>query len=247
VILAGGLGTRVAALAPSVPKALIPVAGEPFAAHQLSLLSRAGVRRVVYCIGHRGDAIRDFVGGGDRWGLEVAYVEDGDTLLGTAGALRRALDAGTLDPAFFVLYGDSYLPIDYQGVWDAFLRAGTPALLTVFKNEGRWDTSNVLFQDGRVVLYDKQREDPRWARMVHIDYGLSVLTREVLTELVPTGARVDLADVYKTLSLEGKLAGHEVHQRFYEAGSPSGLADLAAYLEEHSRLVKSGRGGRSAP
>src|SRR5215469_7624199 len=143
-ILAGGLGTRVAALAPSVPKALIPVAGEPFAAHQLSLLSRGGIRRVVYCIGHRGDAIRDFVGQGDRWGLEVSYVEDGDTLLGTAGALRRALDAGALDPAFFVLYGDSYLPIDYQAAWDAFVQAGTPALLTVFRNEGRWDTSNVL-------------------------------------------------------------------------------------------------------
>jgi NDP-sugar pyrophosphorylase family protein len=246
-ILAGGLGTRVAALAPALPKALIPVAGEPFAAHQLSLLSRGGIQRVVYCIGHRGDAIRDFVGRGDRWSLEVSYVEDGDTLLGTAGALRSALDAGALDPAFFVLYGDSYLPIDYRTIWDAFVRAGTPALLTVFRNEGRWDTSNVLFEDGRVVLYDKKREDPRSAQMVHIDYGLSVLTREVLTELVPSGARVDLADVYKTMSVETKLAGHEVHERFYEAGSPSGLEDLARYLEEHSRLEQSQRGGRSAP
>jgi len=246
-ILAGGLGTRVAALAPSVPKALIPVGGEPFASHQLSLLSQAGIRRVVYCIGHRGDAIRDFVGGGDRWGLEVAYVEDGDILLGTAGALRRAFDAGALDPAFFVLYGDSYLPIDYRAVWHAFVSKGTPALLTVFRNAGRWDTSNVLFEGGRVVLYDKRREDPRSAQMVHIDYGLSVLTREVLTELVPSGACVDLADVYKALSLEGELAGHEVHQRFYEAGSPSGLEDLERYLEEHSRLEQSRRGGRSTP
>ena len=233
-ILAGGLGTRVAGIAPSLPKALIPVAGEPFAAHQLALLSRSGIRRVVYCIGHRGDLIRDFVGTGDRWGLEVAYVEDGKTLLGTAGALRRALDVGALDPAFFVLYGDSYLPIDYRAVWDAFLRAGSPALLTVFRNEGRWDTSNLLFENGQVVLYDKQREDPRSAGMVHIDYGLSVLTREVLRKLVPAGARVDLAEVYKTLSLEGQLAGHEVHQRFYEAGSPSGLQDLAAHLQKRS-------------
>jgi NDP-sugar pyrophosphorylase family protein len=230
VILAGGLGTRVAALAPSVPKALIPVAGEPFAAHQLSLLARGGIRRVVYCIGHRGDAIRGFVGSGERWGLEVTYVEDGETLVGTAGALRRALDAGALDPAFFVLYGDSYLPTDYRAVWEAFRAGETPALLTVFRNEGRWDTSNVLFESGQVVLYDKRREDPRSARMVHIDYGLSVLTRGVVERLVPSGARVDLADVYRTLSLEGQLAGHEVHQRFYEAGSPPGLRDLEAYL-----------------
>jgi NDP-sugar pyrophosphorylase family protein len=240
VILAGGLGTRVAALAPSLPKALIPVAGEPFAAHQLSLLARAGVRRVVYCIGHRGDAIRSFVGHGERWGLEVTYVEDGETLLGTAGALRRALDAGILDPAFFVLYGDSYLPIDYRAVWDAYVAARRPALLTVFRNEGRWDTSNVFLERDRVVLYDKRREDPRSVGMVHIDYGLSVLTREVLERLVPSGARVDLADVYKTLSLEGQLAGHEVRQRFYEAGSPSGLQDLETYLGRGTRDEESG-------
>ena len=230
LILAGGMGTRVAAIAPSVPKALIPVAGEPFAAHQLSLLARAGIRRVVYCIGHRGDEIRSFVGSGERWGLEIRYVEDGETLMGTGGALRRALDAGVLAPAFFVLYGDSYLPIDYRSVWEAFTAARTPALLTVFRNEGRWDTSNVLFENGRVLLYDKRREDPRSVGMVHIDYGLSVLTREVLERLVPPGARVDLADVYRTLSLEGQLAGHEVQRRFYEAGSPSGLRDLEAYL-----------------
>jgi NDP-sugar pyrophosphorylase family protein len=230
VILAGGLGTRVAAIAPSVPKALIPVAGEPFAAHQLSLLAHGGVREVVYCIGHRGDAIRGFVGSGERWGLEVQYVEDGETLVGTGGALRRALDAGTLESAFFALYGDSYLPTDYPAVWAAFTAARAPALLTVFRNEGRWDTSNVLFENGRVVLYDKRREDPRSTSMVHIDYGLSVLTRQVVERLVPPGARTDLADVYRTLSLEGQLAGHEVHQRFYEAGSPSGLQDLEAYL-----------------
>jgi NDP-sugar pyrophosphorylase family protein len=240
VILAGGLGTRVAAVAPFVPKALIPVAGEPFAAHQLALLSRAGVRRVVYCIGHRGEAIRTFVGSGERWGVEVSYVEDGETLLGTGGALRRALDAQALDPAFFVLYGDSYLPIDYRTVWDAFLAAAKPALLTVFRNEGRWDTSNVLYEDGRVALYDKLREDPRSAGMVHIDYGLSVLTREVLDRLVSPGAPIDLANVYKTLSLEGQLAGHEVHERFYEAGSPSGLQDLEAYLEAAASRRPSG-------
>jgi NDP-sugar pyrophosphorylase family protein len=234
VILAGGLGTRVAAIAPSVPKALIPVAGQPFAAHQLSLLAGAGVQQVVYCIGHRGDAIRGFVGSGERWGLEVNYVEDGETLVGTGGALRRALDAGALAPAYFVLYGDSYLPIDYRAVWDAFSAARPPALLTVFRNEGRWDTSNVLFENGRVVLYEKRRKDPRSTPMVHIDYGLSVLSREVVERLVPSGARVDLADVYRTLSLEGNLAGHEVHRRFYEAGSPSGLQDLEAYLRAGS-------------
>jgi NDP-sugar pyrophosphorylase family protein len=230
VILAGGLGTRVAGVAPEVPKALIPVAGQPFAHHQLTLLARKGVRRVVYCIGHRGEAIRRFLGTGERWGLEVSYVDEHETLRGTGGALRLALDSGALSPSFFVLYGDSYLPIDYTAVWQAFERCGKPALLTVFRNEQRWDTSNVLFEEGRVVLYDKHRRDARAPDMAYIDYGLCALQRSTIEKTVAAGQVVDLADVYHRLSLAGELAGFEVKQRFYEVGSPAGLEDFRRYL-----------------
>jgi MurNAc alpha-1-phosphate uridylyltransferase len=230
VILAGGLGTRIATVAPDLPKALIPIAGQPFAHHQLTLLARAGVRQVVYCIGHRGDAIRRFVGTGEAWGLEVTYVDEGDNLLGTGGALRLAFDEGVLAPAFLVLYGDSYLPIDYAAVWSAFEESAKTALLTVFRNEQRWDRSNVLFENDQIVLYDKSRRDPRSARMVHIDYGLGVLQRDTIERYVPPGRIVDLADVYHRLSVAGELAGMEVAERFYEIGSPEGLADLQDYL-----------------
>ena len=223
VILAGGLGTRIAKVAAGVPKALIPVAGEPFAHHQLSLLARSGVTRVVYCIGHLGRAIRGYVGGGERWGLEVRYVDEGDRLRGAGGALRLALDEGALAPAFLVLYGDSYLPIDYRAVWAAFERSGKPALMTVFRNEERWDKSNVVFENGQVILYDKRRRAPN---MAYIDCGLSVLTRGV----VEKHTAADLADLYRQLSVSGELAGHEVNERFYEIGSPSGLEDLGRYL-----------------
>ncbi len=223
VILAGGLGTRIAKVAAGVPKALIPIAGEPFAHHQLSLLARSGVTQVVYCIGHLGRAIRGYVGSGERWGLEVCYVDEGDRLRGTGGALRLALDGGALAPVFFVLYGDSYLPIDYRAVWAAFERSGKPALMTVFRNEERWDKSNVVFENGQVVVYDKRRRAPN---MAYIDYGLSVLTRGV----VEKHAAADLADLYHQLSVSGELAGHEVNERFYEIGSPAGLDDLRRYL-----------------
>lgn len=230
VILAGGLGTRIAAVAPDVPKALVPVGGEPFVHHQLTLLAAAGVRRVTFCIGHRGEALRRFVGDGARWGLEVGWVDEGDRLRGTAGALRLALDAGALAPAFFVLYGDSYLPIDYRQVWAAFERAGRPGLMTVFRNEQRWDASNVLFDGERVVLYDKRRADPRAAQMVFIDYGLTALRREAIERALPAGGHGDLADVYHRMSLAGELAGFEVRQRFYEVGSPAGLEELRRLL-----------------
>ncbi len=230
VILAGGLGTRIAPIAPEVPKALVPVAGEPFAHHQLALLARSGVREVVYCIGHRGEAIQRFVGGGERWGLQVRYVDEGETLRGTAGALRLALDAGALSHSFLVLYGDSYLRIDYQAVRAAFERCGKAALLTVFRNEDRWDLSNVLFEAGRVVLYDKRRRDPRAKQMSYVDYGLGALWRATVDRYVPAGQVVDLADVYHRLSIESELAGYEATERFYEIGSPGGLEDLRRHL-----------------
>jgi NDP-sugar pyrophosphorylase family protein len=235
VILAGGLGTRMAALAPNLPKALIPVRGQPFAHHQLRLLVEGGMERVIYCIGHRGEDIRRYVGDGSRWGLAVDYVDEGEALRGTAGALRLALDAGALPSSFFVLYGDSYLPIDYRGAWRVFEACGRPGLMTVFRNEQRWDTSNVVLEGGLVTLYDKRRRDPRPEGMVYIDYGLTALRRDVIDARVLPDQVVDLADVYHRMSLEGDLAGLEVRQRFYEIGSPAGLEELERYLDEPSR------------
>ena len=230
VILAGGLGTRMAAVAPDVPKALIPVAGAPFAHHQLALLAAGGIRQVVYCIGHQGEAIRQFVGSGERWGLRVTYVDEGRALRGTGGALRLALDLSTLAPSFLVLYGDSYLPVDYARVLHELEQGGHAALLTVFRNEHRWDASNVLFERGRVLLYDKRRRDARAKDMAYIDYGLGALRATTVERYVPPGRPVDLADVYHQLSLDGELAGIEASERFYEVGSPAGLEDLRRYL-----------------
>lgn len=229
VILAGGLGTRLRGIAPDIPKTLIEVSGRPFAAHQLSWLAAQGVREVVYAIGHLGDQVRAFVGDGARWGLSVTYVEDGVAPKGTAGAIRGALDAGLLGRGFLVLYGDSYLPIEIEPVWRASSHGAVP-LMTVFRNDGRWDSSNVRFEDGRIVLYEKGRPDAAAMGMRHIDYGLSVLTRDVIEEVVLPGAVADLSGVLHRLSVEGRLTGLEVSTRFYEIGSPQGLADLESHL-----------------
>jgi NDP-sugar pyrophosphorylase family protein len=228
VVLAGGLGTRMEGVAPGLPKALVPVLGEPFAFHQLRLLASQGVAEIVYVVGHRGAQFQNAVGDGSMFGLHVSYVDEGDELHGTGGALRIALDQGALQPVFGVLYGDSYLPTELAPVWAAFAAAGRPALMTVHRNEDRWDRSNAVFDDGLVVLYDK-RQESRDPRMTWIDFGFSVLRREVVSE-IPAGQVVDLADVYRQLSERGELAGHEVRERFYEAGSPEGLAELERHL-----------------
>ncbi len=223
-ILAGGLGTRLRPLTDKLPKSLAPVAGEPFLAHQLRLLARSGIERVVLCTGHMGDLIRDYLRDGRNFGLKVAYSHDGDAPLGTAGAVRKALPL--LGPHFFVLYGDSYLPCDYRSVQQAFFASGMPALMTVYRNEDRWDTSNVEYEAGRILAYDKRHPTPR---MRHIDYGLGVFQRAVF-EALPAGVFVDLADVYRDLLARGRLAAFEVDQRFYHIGDWQALQELGEYL-----------------
>jgi NDP-sugar pyrophosphorylase family protein len=232
LILAGGLGTRMKPMTDRLPKALIPVAGQPFAHYQLNWLARRGVHRVVFALGHLGDHIRNFVGDGRRWGLEITCVDEGDRLLGTAGAIRLAIDEGVMDKGFFVLYGDSFLPIELAPVWQASRRGECP-LMTVFRNDGRWDESNVVFRDGRVAHYEKGRTDAAALGMRYIDYGLTVLTREAVANQVPAGAAADLGAVFQRLSQDGVLLGHEIFERFYEIGSAEGLAALEAYLAEN--------------
>jgi NDP-sugar pyrophosphorylase family protein len=220
------------AITTTLPKALIPVAGEPFVDHQLRWLSAHGVEEVVLSVGHLGAMIEAHVGSGARHGLHVRYVNEGPELRGTGGALRLALDRGVLAEEFLVTYGDSYLPIDFATVREAFHRSGRPALMTVFRNEGRWDTSNVVFDRaaGAIVVYDKARRTRPPEEFEYIDYGVCALRRDTLAREVPPETRYDLADLYHRLSLRGELAGHEVSQRFYEIGSPAGLAELERHL-----------------
>jgi NDP-sugar pyrophosphorylase family protein len=223
-ILAGGLATRLRPITEKIPKLLIDVAGEPFFSHQLRLLKRAGLSRVVLCVGYLGEQIVARYGDGAKWGVHIDYSFDGPKLLGTGGALIAALPK--LGDAFYVLYGDSYLPIDYRGVGDHFLRSGKRGLMTVYENHGRYDASNVWFERGEIKVYDKKAKLPE---MQHIDYGLGVF-RATAFDAFPRDAVVDLAQVQQALVARHELAGFEIPERFYEIGSPEGLNELDALL-----------------
>ena len=223
-LLAGGLATRLRPITAKIPKLLVEVAGEPFFSHQLRLLRQNGLTRIVLCVGYLGEMIVDAYGDGSKWGVKIDYSFDGEKLLGTGGALIRALPK--LGDTFYVLYGDSYLPIDYQSVGRAFLASGQPGLMTVYANQERYDTSNVWFEDGRIRVYDKHNKVPQ---MRHIDYGLGLFRADAFAGC-PRAAVVDLATVQTALCQQGRLAGYEMAERFYEIGSPAGLAELDALL-----------------
>jgi len=228
-ILAGGLATRLRPMANETPKALIVVTGRPFIVHQLELLHAAGIDRTVLCVGHLGERIREVVGDGRKFGIVVEYSFDGDALLGTGGAVRQALPM--LGENFFVLHGDSYLRCSFAQVQAAYQQSRHPALMTVLRNDNRWDRSNVTFVDGKLIAYNKKA--PR-SDMQYIDYGLSVFSRDVFVRC-PDQDPIDLADICANLSERGELAGLEVFERFYEIGSLAGLRDTEAYLSQGGR------------
>ena len=226
VILAGGMATRLRPITEKIPKALVEVGGEPFIAHQLRLLHSHGARRIVISAWYHGNMIRDYLGDGAEFDMQVSYVFDGDKPLGTGGAIRRALPL--LEESFFVLYGDSYLPCNYAEIQSRFESSGQPALMAVYRNEGKWDTSNVEMKDETIVKYDKNDRSPA---MQFIDYGLGIFRPNVFQGL-QDGEYKDLADVYRDLAQNKRLAAYLVLQRFYEIGSHEGLHELDEVLKK---------------
>jgi NDP-sugar pyrophosphorylase family protein len=229
-ILAGGVALRLRPLTQTIPKALIDVNGEPFIAHQLRLLRANGIERVIVCTGYLHEMIQSYIGDGGRFGLQVGFSFDGPRLVGTGGAIKNALPL--LGDAFFVLYGDSYLSCDYRAVQDQFERRDRLAMMTVFRNDGRWDRSNVEFLDGQILAYDKQNQT---LSMHYLDYGLGVFKRAAF-ESVPDGQQYDLATLYQDLLAHGELAAYETSRRFYEVGSLKGLEETRRYLAVQSHL-----------
>jgi NDP-sugar pyrophosphorylase family protein len=232
-VLAGGLATRMRPLTEQLPKALIEIAGKPFIAHLLRLFAREGIREVKLLVGHCWEQIARFVCDGGNFGVRVDYIVDGPTLLGTGGAVRHAL--AHLGPEFLVTYCDSWLDAPYAPVVEAFRASGRPALMCVYRNENRWDASNVQFEDGVIRRYSKKNRVPE---MHYIDWGLGMLRASAVSAR-PLGEAWDLAELYEELSARGSLAGYQVTRRFYEIGSFEGLAE--------TRQLLSGLRGRAPP
>lgn len=229
-LLAGGLATRLGAISEATPKALVEVNGRPFIDHQLELLHRHGVRKIVMCVGHLGDQIERLLGDGASLAMHIRYSYDGPNLVGTGGALRRALPL--LGDAFWVMYGDSYMDIDYPAVLAHFSRSEALGLMSVIRNDDQWDRSNAIFERSQLTAYDKRHFR---MEMRHIDYGVQLLRREAALRL-PVEGKSDLADLYHELVNEGRIIGHEVFNRFYEIGTPASLEEARRYLAIASTL-----------
>ncbi len=228
IILAGGIATRLGAVSEQTPKAMMPINGKPFIDYQLRLLAEQHVSEVVLSVAHLGKQIEDFVGDGSQYGISIKYAYDGPTRLGTGGAIKAALQA--VPNCFGILYGDTYLDIEYTPIYEYFLKSGKIGLMTVLQNENSWDKSNVLFENNELKSYDKHSPT---AKMRHIDYGLSIMSKSCFDHY-EDGVAFDLSDVFEGCIKRADMAGFEVHKRFYEIGTPSSLADTEQYLKNRT-------------
>lgn len=230
VILAGGFAKRLKPITEKIPKALIEVADKPFIFHQLEYLHKEGIRKVVLCVGYLNEMIKKEVGDGSKFGIEITYSYDGENLLGTGGAIKKALPL--LDENFYVLYGDSFLPIRFKPIEDFYFKSKMPALMTIMLNENKWDKSNTIYQNGLILEYNKKESK---SSMNFIDYGLSILSKSLFDRFAEK-VYFDLADLYHELSIQNQLAGFQVYDRFYEIGSHQGLKETKLYLSKLTKI-----------
>lgn len=229
-ILAGGQATRLMPLTQETPKSMIQIHGRPFLEYQLESLERGGVKDVVLCVGYLGEQIEKYFCDGRKFGAHIEYSYDGDKLLGTAGALKNA--ERLLEDEFFIMYGDSYLFLDFFVILSYFRKLDKLGLMVVYKNYDQYDTSNVVIDGNLVKKYSKKekRKD-----MVYIDYGASVLRKKAL-ELVPPNRVYSLEELFNQMIKQEELLAYEVNKRFYQIGSPEGLAEFQKYISQRSMV-----------
>jgi NDP-sugar pyrophosphorylase family protein len=227
-VLAGGLGLRLRELTGAIlPKAMLPVLGRPFVDWKLEGLAASGVTEVVLLVGHSGDRIRDHVGSGKQFGLDVRYVEDGPTLRGTGGALLHALPL--FSSCFWVTYGDTLLQFDVRAAESAFEHSGSRALMTVLHNRGELQPSNVVVDAGYVVQYGKS---PTPLGAEHIDYGM-LLFQQSAWACRTADEVFDLADVLAPLIAARGVVAFDVTSRFHDIGTPEAVRETEAFLLRH--------------
>lgn len=225
VILAGGMATRLYPVTKTIPKAMLDINGEPFIAHQLRLIKKKGISDVLICAGYLGEQIKDYVKEGQTFNLNVQYSFDGEKLLGTAGALRKAVHY--LADDFYIMYGDSYLDVDYEDIYRVYGESNKDGIMTIIENRNMWDKSNVLYEEGKIVLYDKKQHNDK---MHFVDYGLSILKNEEIRKL-PENDISDLSEVFKKMVQEQRMAAYIETKRFYEIGSVAGIEETKQYIK----------------
>jgi len=232
IIIAGGLAQRIRPLTLNTPKSLIKIKGIPFIDYQLKFLKKQNIDEVILCLGYLGEMVSDYVKDGSQYGIKVKYSFDGKKLLGTGGSLFNA--KSLLKGKFIVIYGDSFLPINFQLVLKKFFKSSKSSLMVIMKNKDLWDKSNVIFNGRKIIEYSKNSNSDK---MKYIDYGLSVLNKKnFLFFCKDMNSTFDLSLYLRSLAVNDDLDHFLTKKRFFEIGSLSGILDFENYIQKNYEL-----------
>lgn len=223
VILAGGLATRLYPYTLGVPKSLILINDKPFIYWQLKQLKEQNTKNIILCLGKHSKQIIDYLELNSKFGLNIKYSLEKEKL-GTGGAISNVYSK--LDDYFGILYGDSYLQINFKRIEKYYKKKNKLGLMTVYKNNGLYDRSNIIYKNKKIVKYEKELQDDE---MKFIDYGFGIIDKSVFRK---RRGNFDLANIYKELLSKNELASYRVKKRFYEIGSFQGMEETSEFLKE---------------
>lgn len=225
VIFCGGLATRLKNLAKNKPKSMMDINGKPFLEYQIDNIKKYDIKDIVLCVGHLSEQIIDYFGNGEKFNVNIKYSHDGEKPLGPIGALKKA--EPLLKKDFFIMYGDSYLSVNFKDVYNFYKKYDKAACMVVYKNKDKYDKSNLIIKDNLVLGYgDKQRTKD----MVYIDYGASLLSKKTLYNL-KDDTFYSTGDFFSKLIKNHELLAYEVKTRFYHIGNPEALEELRKYIK----------------
>lgn len=224
VILCGGLATRLGSLAKDIPKSMIEIQGKPFLEYQIENVKKHSITDIVLCIGHLSEQIKDYFGNGKKLGVNICYSYDKDKPLGPIGALKNA--ESLLQDTFFIMYGDSYVFVDFDKVYSYFKKQNKTALMVVYQNFDKFDTSNIIINNEKVAKYGGEKTK----ETTYIDYGVSLFRKKIF-ENIPADTFYLTNDLFSKLVKQKELLAYEVKKRFYHIGTPEALKEFKKYIE----------------
>ena len=224
VILCGGLATRLGDLAKNTPKSMIQIKDKPFLEYQIENVKKHSITDIVLCVGHLSEQIEDYFGSGEKLGVNINYSYDKDKPLGPIGALKNA--ETLLQDPFFIMYGDSYIFVDFKKVYTYFSKQDKLALMTIYQNFDKFDSSNIITNHKLVTKYGGEKTK----ETTYIDYGVSLLKKKILED-IPADTFYSTNDLFSKLVRQKELLAYEIKKRFYHIGTPEALEEFKKYVE----------------
>lgn len=220
VILASGLGTRLRPLTLKTPKSMLPIKGKPFLEHQLELMKKNGFQDFVVCLAYLGDQIENYFGDGQKLGIKIVYSK-GDVVFGTGGNIKIA--ENLLEDNFLLLYGDSFLDIDYQNLVSYFKKKGKSGVSVAFNNIPKITLNNMkVDENNQVINYNKKEEGD----CNFVEAGVHAFKKDILN-FIPAGANFSLEeDLFPVLIKREEMFAYPTDKRFYDIGTLERLKEF---------------------